>query len=297
MRDYGGERMLERTRAIILVTFLLVGGMSQPMNAVTFDRATWLWDPQEFVHDEAGILSFLAEKKINKLYVQIDRTIPVRTYRSFIAKATARGIKIYALDGAPDWADTKGNLHQDKLMRWLAAYQKGSKMGEKFRGVHLDVEPYLLKSWEMERETIVTNYQSLILRAKTQTSRLKLSLEMDIPFWFDEIPYDNRYGKGVLSEWVITRTSRVTILAYRDQATSVIDLVASEISFAEKHRKTVVIGVETGKTSEGDLVSFYEEGEAYMNSELEKVQNHYGKIGGFGGIAVHHVASWKSMRP
>lgn len=58
-----------------------------------------------------------------------------------------------------------------------------------------------------------------------------------------------------------------------------------------------MIGVETGQTSEGDAISFFEEGEAVMNQELSAVQNHYASSAGFNGTAVHHVGSWMTMNP
>nr|WP_316047192.1 hypothetical protein [Planococcus glaciei] len=81
-------------------------GLSE--KAATEIRATWLWNPWELVSDEAGTLAFLENKNVNKVYVQVDRDIPVKVYRGFIEKASAKGIKVYALDGAPGWVAKKG---------------------------------------------------------------------------------------------------------------------------------------------------------------------------------------------
>ncbi|TWT28389.1 amidase [Planomicrobium sp. CPCC 101110] len=260
-------------------------------------RATWLWNPWMIYSDEAGTLAFLESKQVNKVYVQIDADIPPAVYRSFIEKARVKGMRIFALDGAPGWVAPNGTVHQDKLMAWIKSYQNGSTTAQKFAGIHLDVEPYLYSGWNTNRAATVKAYQALLTKAKNSAAALALPLEADMPFWFDEISYKNTYGKGILAEWVIAKTDSVSIMSYRDTAPFIIELVKNELAFGQKHGKTVVVGVETGQTDEGDSISFYEEGEAYMNGQLAIINGHYATHPAFGGIAIHHVDSWKTMAP
>jgi hypothetical protein len=283
----------------VLAIFLFFAGNigSNAKASVNDTHATWLWNPWMIVKDESGTIAFLEAKNVNKVYLQIDRDIPLSVYRSFIEKTTAKGIKIYALDGAPGWVAPDGSKSMDQLMNWLKTYQKGSSSVQKFAGVHLDVEPYLYSGWSANQAATVKTYQSLLMKAKSNAATLALPLEADIPFWFDEVSYKNTYGKGILAEWVIANTNSVTVMAYRDTAPMIIDIVKNESALAGKYNKQLVIGVETGKTSEGDILSFYEEGEAYMNQELVKVQNNYAGTPGYGGTAIHDVASWQTMNP
>ncbi|WP_456272923.1 amidase [Bacillus sp. AK031] len=283
---------------VLLFSFLLPGGAGFHVDAVSEqDRATWLWNPWMIVKDEAGTLDFLESKGLNKVYVQIDRDIAPSVYRSFIEKASSAGMKIYALDGAPDWVAPKGYINQDRLMDWLAIYQNGSSSQQKFSGVHLDVEPYLYTRWNTKRGATVKSYQALLVRAKNSADHLSLPLEVDMPFWFDEISYNNIYGKGLLAEWVISSTDSVTIMAYRDSGSLIIDLVRNEVEWAGKYSKSLVAGVETGKTDEGNNISFFEEGESYMQTELGSVEAYYEDVQGFNGTAIHHVGSWMTMKP
>jgi hypothetical protein len=283
--------------AFILFFTFVTGGAGCVQATAPADKATWLWNPWMIVNDEAGTLAFLETKKLNKVYVQIDRDIAMKVYRSFIEKAQAKGIKVYALDGAPTWVAPKGYTSQNQLMNWLTNYQNGSTSFQKFAGVHLDVEPYLYSGWKSNQSETIKSYQALLVRAKTSTTALNLPLEADMPFWFDEVSYKNSYGKGILAEWVISKTDSVTIMAYRDSASLIIDVVKNEVALAGKYGKSLVVGVETGQTDEGNNISFYEEGEAYMNQELAKVNGHYTGVSGFNGIAVHHVGSWLTMKP
>lgn len=99
-------------------------------------KATWLWNPWMIYSDEAGTLDFLESKGVNKVYVQIDADIPSGVYESFIVKARAGGMSVYALDGAADWVAPKGFTKQDRLMSWLSTYQKEAAPAQRFAGVH-----------------------------------------------------------------------------------------------------------------------------------------------------------------
>ncbi|HSI67938.1 MAG TPA: amidase [Planococcus sp. (in: firmicutes)] len=281
----------------VLILFLIGNFAFGAEAAEPQTKATWLWNPWMINNDEAGTLDFLVSKDVNKVYLQIDPDIPSSVYQSFNAKAAEKGIDILALDGAPDWVAPKGEAKQTKLMAWLADYQKNSTNPQQFKGIHLDVEPYLYSGWKMNQAKTITSFQSLLVKAKNSAAALGLPLEADLPFWFDEISYKNTHGKGVLAEWVIAKTDGVTLMAYRDTAPMIIEIVKNEVAYAKKHGKLIIIGVETGYTDEGNRVSFYEEGEAYMNGQLTLVQIHYSGAGGFGGIAVHHVDSWKQLKP
>lgn len=281
---------------ILLFTFMMGSIEVNAKSASSQDRATWLWNPWMIVNDETGTLAFLESKQVNKVYVQIDQDISMNMYRSFIQKAKAKGIRIYALDGSAEWVAPKGYMRQNKLLNWLKSYQEGSTVLQQFSGIHLDIEPYLYSEWSSNQAKTIKSYQALILKAKNSSASLHLPLEIDLPFWFDEILYHNQYGKGNLAEWVIQQVDSVTIMAYRDSAPLIIDIVHNEMVYAEKYNKSIVIGVETGQTDEGPRISFFEEGESIMNQELDKVQDYYKQYSCFNGVAVHHVGSWMKMK-
>lgn len=281
---------------VLIMAFVFSNGMSGEAAAADV-RATWLWNPWEIVHDGAGTLAFLESKNINKVYVQIDREIPASFYQRFIEKASMQGMQIYALDGAPNWVSKKGYTNQDQLMSWIQTYQAASHSIQKFSGIHLDVEPYLYSGWSANQKATILSYQKLLKKAKASADRLSLPLEADVPFWFDEISYKNMLGTGILAEWVVANTNSITIMAYRDTAPLIIELVKNEVGYAAKYGKTAVVGVETASTDEGDAITFFEEGEAYMNGQLAEVQAYYANTPGYGGIAVHYVDSWKAMAP
>jgi len=266
-------------------------------NITENERSTWMWNPWILLDNEVNILKFLEIKQINKVYLQIDYEISKSVYQSFIEKATAKDIQIYALAGESYWITEKGIEYQNQLMDWLELYQHEATDVQRFLGIHLDIEPYDTTLWSTKQRTAIQTYQQLVVQAKKKAQSFNLPLQLDIPFWYDEILYDTKYGNGILSEWLIDHSDGVTIMAYRDSSQEIIQIAKKEIEYAKQMNKKVVVGVETLKSEEGDSVSFSEEGEAYMNRQLIKVQEYFSKKTSFKGIAIHHLESWMEMRP
>lgn len=89
----------------------------------------------------------------------------------------------------------------------------------------------------------------------------------------------------------------IAIMSYRDTAAKILDVAKEEIAFAKQYGHKVILGVET-KSSEGDQVSFMEEGKAVMVEEMAKVHASLKESipdGNF-GLAVHQASVWYSLK-
>lgn len=261
--------------------------------------ATWLWDTNQILKSQDKIINFLSTNNVKILYLQIDYNLKDEVYRSFIEKASTKNISVHALDGGADWVSDNGADSQKFFFDWLAKFQSTSSANEKFKGIHLDVEPYLNTDYNENMNRVLENYQALLLNALNNSESLGLPLYIDIPFWFDEIKYDTKYGTGSLAEWIIKNVKNVVVMAYRDSAigdNGIINAVSRELDLGKQYNTLVTIAAETQKSAEGNYVSFNEEGYNYMNKELEKVYSNYKDNSSFGGFAIHHVISWMSLK-
>lgn len=298
--------MIRTCSIVVLIFSLYLGNMVQSplIQKVRADmnipeKSTWLWNTQTIINDSEAILNFLEDQNVKKLHLQINQDIELYEYSKFIERATEKNIKVYALDGAPNWATKKGKIDQRKFLLWVSNYQKNTPNTQQFSGIHLDIEPYLTPGWNTSYEKTVLAYQTRIIEAKNQTNKLRIPLEADMPFWFDEMPYHNKLGKGSLSEWMIDQVDQITIMAYRDQAegpNGIIELIKNEMKYAKNKGKTLSIGVETGESAEANYVSFYEEGHEYMIEQLEKVHASYAEYSSLGGFSIHYLHSWMQMK-
>ncbi|MBE4910610.1 amidase [Bacillus luteolus] len=290
------------TVILCILLVMMMGILPKQGQAVTFEdvpRSTWLWDTTEIINSGEEILTFLVDKKVKVVYLQVNPTVPTEAYKAFISRAHVNGIQIHALDGAPNWVAPKGINHQRAFFAWVKNYQAGALEAERFTGIHLDVEPYLYSGWTSNYKKTVLSYQTLISEAVLEAEQLNLPIAFDIPFWFDEKTYNNTYGKGNLASWVIQKAGHVTIMAYRDQAlgqNGIIELVRNEMNEARKLNKQITIAVETTPSSEANFVTFYEEGPEHMEQQLRMVRDQYADYSSFSGFAIHSLAGWMNMK-
>ena len=252
-------------------------------------NGTWIWDTSIIVSQGSEIISFLKESNINELYLQINRDISKDKYREFINMASENDIKVYALDGSSSWILEEKRYRVDRFFDWVEEYNNTSSNNQKFSGIHLDVEPYVSSIWKSDKATAILYYQDYLEYAVDRAHKLNLSFGADIPFWFDGTYFSNIYGEGNLARWLLERVDSANIMAYRDKAENIISCAKNELKWAKELGKKLVISVEIGKSSEGDSITFYEEGKDYMYSELEKVKQYCKEEGYTPNLAIHYL--------
>ncbi|WP_226671796.1 amidase [Rossellomorea aquimaris] len=283
---------------LVLAGFMFYPSKEKAAGEDMAGKSTWLWNTVEIIENKEEIIGFFKTRGVDEVYLQVNPSVGAEHYHQFIEMANLENIHVYALDGAPKWATVNGRSSLIAFFDWLDTYQLEANESQRFTGVHLDVEPYLLSGWTSAYGKTVLNYQKMVMEAVDRSDSLQLPLGMDIPFWFDEKSYNNEFGKGNLAQWVIGKTDEVGIMAYRNNAVGpngIIELTRNEMAYALSAGKKVKVGVETAPSAEGDFLTFQEEGEEFMLEELARVDAEYGTYSSYKGIAVHHYGSWKAL--
>lgn len=249
-------------------------------------KGTWLWNTKSIINEGEDIIKFMKNNEFNELYLQINMDVKKEIYNKFIENACKNGIRVYALDGKPEWIFKENKKELDRFFSWVKNYNENSLQEEKFIGIHLDVEPYTLPEWDTKKAVLVGNYKDFILYSLREIRKLKLPYAVDIPFWFDVISF----GKENLAQWVISRVDEINIMAYKDKAYgegNIIDICKNEVQLCKRYNKKLKISVEIGETEEGDYSTFYQEGSKLMMKELGKVNYYYKELGYNVGFAIH----------
>ncbi len=284
----------------------------QPLEA---PRDIWLWGNEllEILDDPAArqvALDFLDEKHITTVYLfaaQIGATGPYplldqpALYESLITEMHARGLKVYALFDAVEM-DINGTPGASFLNVLL--YNHGRPLEQRFDGANLDIEPWLLPDWNTNQPQRVKEYLELsafYMRAK-QLLDPSLLVGPAMPFWFDTIrgvPWNGQIKP--LNEHVQDLYDYVTIQDYRDFALGpdgMLFHVVDELDYAEQIGKKVTIAAETGQALfEPEKITFFEEGEAALDSELALLSRALRGNPIFAGFAIHHLGTLRNLIP
>ncbi|MFD3257002.1 hypothetical protein ACE3MQ_00120 [Paenibacillus lentus] len=283
---------LRRLFLLLLSSMIIFGTISSPTTTQAnatgkLPKATWLWHTKLIETQTDELLSFSATEGIHLIYLQISTRVDLPHYKNFISKANALGIQVHALNGAPNWALESNRSQLTSFMNWIRSYQMTAEEDEQFTGVHVDIEPYLLSEWKSDINNVIKQWQANVLYLVQESRNLGLPIAADLPFWLDK--YAASDSKMSLSSWMISKFDSVTLMTYRDSAKAVIDLAKQELQEAEALNKRIYTGVETKYSSEGDHVTFYEEGYDYLNGQLLQLDQLGRNYRSFAGIAVHDL--------
>ncbi len=245
----------------------------------------WWWNDSL----DDSYYNFVISRGVNEIYYCAS-DFSTQTY-NFIKRANQNGVKVYWLAGEYEWAENSENLY--KKLNLFLQYQNAYPDG-KFAGVHLDIEPHQNPKWKgttKESPIRITLVQQLIdLAVKVKADFPLLNVSYDLPFWLDyEIKLNGE--TKIAYEAMIDVADKVFLMSYRDTADGIYSVSSQEIEYAKKVNKSVYLGIET-YSSEGDNVSFWEEGEAVMLSEMDKLRDMVDK--NF-GLSVHHAKKWVEL--
>ncbi|MDR0267557.1 hypothetical protein [Paenibacillus sp.] len=272
---------------------------ADPVNRGEKVRGTYVWDANQVLQNSEEILEFAKEKKLNWLYVHLDLQQPFSAYSSFVKQASAAGIEVHAMGGNPSWALQETREKMMTLVKYVKDYNLAVKGDERFHGIHLDIEPYLLPEWNADPERVISNWISNIDAFVTELKKgSQLQASMDLAVWLDKYKVPGEIIS--VSKWMIDRMDHVSLMAFRNTANGsngIVDVSKEEIAFADELGKLILISVEMKESHEGQHVSFYEKGAKYMEGELAKLPEMLKDSPSYTGNIVHAYEYWKSAKP
>lgn len=241
-------------------------------------RGVWTWDIS--TAEKEGFWDILLKYKIKTLYLQLPSKINSEQMAKILAEAEKRGIKVYALGGEPTWGFKE---NQEEVLAFIQkVIDLNKKLPVKFAGVQLDIEPYLLPVWEKNWQAVAVEYLDILKLVKEKLSGSGLSLEVAVPFWFDEgeKPFRLTYqGKeNYLSGHILELVSGISIMAYRDNIKEIPAVCQEELALGEKYGKKVRVGIEV-KNFQGSTQE--------LLTAVSQLEKSFRGDRSFGGIVFH----------
>ena len=226
-------------------------------------------------------------------------------FRTLLSQLKAHGMESYALLGSaplntPTYILEENRNLAEAMIQRVLDYNAASGPAERFVGLNIDIEPYLLRDWESRREERAVQYLELSRRfmEMAEQSGQELQIGPATPFWFDTVLDITFEGTTKpLSQHVQDVHDYVALMDYRDWAEGpdgIMRHAQNELDYARSIGKSVVIGVETSRSSL-EKMTFYEEGVAAMETELAIVARTWGDRHEFGGFAIHHFRSFADL--
>ena len=200
-----------------------------------FKNGIWIWDLSRINGKEQEIFSYLKSLNFKRVYLQINEDL--EKLIPFLELAKANEIEVFALDGDPSYV-----INPQPLIKRIQMVRELNLKKKYFKGFQVDIEPYLFKDFNLNKNFYVEKYISLIKTLKTLANNT-FELSVVIPFWFDEIYLNNT----PLAFYVIDIADEVVIMSYRTNLDEIIEITESELCYASSLNKPVYLALEVNK--------------------------------------------------
>lgn len=237
-------------------------------------RASWLWDDAVA---PSKVVEFARAERIGEVFITVPWAGPTAAMRAISSALRAGGVRVACLGSGADWADAPQHA---------AAWAGRAVAAGDFDAVHLDVEPWAADDWPVGAERRLAGLAQAVEAVRSQTA---LPIEVDVPAGhiaaFIE-PFTR----------VMSAASAVTIMAYRDRASAILDFSVAARSAAASVGRSYHIGVDARPSAQPGT-SFAEGGRRAMERETAAVAAALRSDRHFAGIAVHDLTGWQALRP
>ena len=266
----------------------------------------WWWQINT-IQDSDGLLGFLQDNAVSEIYLCVDgmedndsARASFADVRAFVKKAGDMGMRVAALTGEYSWIEPDSTGFE-RYVEKFNAYQQAAAEDEKFYSMHLDVEPHQhpdFKTGDEGRAEVMQMFADFaVQKAAPAAEESGTILEWDIPFWMTDIVKDGDGQEIELARLMARTCDTIAIMSYRDTAEKILDVAKEEIEYAKEYGCKIILGVET-RSSEGDAVSFMEEGKAVMVEEMGKVHESLKSTFPDGNfwMAVHQASVWYTLQ-
>lgn len=246
-------------------------------------RAMWIWSTAELIRNATEcrrLFEACHQENIGLLWIQLPyelvdalkadsiagsaklrraRISRAAELRSFLKEAHRRGLQVHALDGYPEFALRENHAVPLAVVDEIVRFNSKGQKEERFDGVHLDNEPYLILAWQdpARRERILHDFLLLNVECQRRARAARLEYGIDIPFWWNAFNADGEASGTVTfrgerkpaSFHCIDLLDNVGIMNYRDAAGGADGMIAHGrelLRYADSVDKAdIFMGVET----------------------------------------------------
>ncbi|MFD3268857.1 SGNH/GDSL hydrolase family protein [Paenibacillus dendritiformis] len=273
---------------------------ASPIERVKPIVGTYIWRAELAIHQPDEIIAFAQDKGINLLYVRLDLEQPYEVYRSLVKKAHEAGIEMHAMGGHPGWALQDNAPRIRRLIDYVKKYNRAAEADERFHGIHLDVEPYVLPDWSSRKDEVLRQWTANMKMFVEETKRnSNLETSIDLAVWLDRTLLPDEPELSV-SEWMIRTMDHVSLMAFRniaDGSNGIAAVVRDEMRMADRQGKPLIVTVEMKQSLEGGHISFFDKGSVEMEKQLSLLPELLGEFNAYIGNAVHAYDYWKEAKP
>ena len=219
-----------------------------PVNRVPPLRSAWFWSAAAWLETPQIIFKKQAALKLNRIYITVPTSEGVvknaAQLRQFLHAAHAQGLQVWSVMG-----DARAVLEQEKtrtlsLVSAYQAFNSEKNATQRLDGLQLDIEPYLLPSYQTNPAMLLQKQAQIINAIHRVTP--SLALDVVLPFWFDPA----RPDEAQLLNAIEPAIASLTIMDYRTDPEQIRTFAEKFLAWGETKKKLIAIALESSPLPE-----------------------------------------------
>lgn len=197
-------------------------------------RSRWIWNVADALDDPDKFAEAMRRDQLSAVYLQVPSD--PEPFAPLLQSLAQRGIRAYALDGAPGSSDDPAGLL--RVLDGILAFNDRHAPG--FAGFEVDVEPYVHSSFDLDEEAHYQRYLDLLaaLRARRPA---RFDFSAVVPFWYSQKEVN---GESLVTA-ILKHVDSLAIMAYRTNPTEIETLSRPTLCYAALAGKPVRVGLES----------------------------------------------------
>jgi hypothetical protein len=317
----------------MIIAYFAYGGMNKlPIKqylSVDKTNAVWEWRNVEKLADSAhDTARYLQQHQINTIYLDISGVLQDKSevekaqYESalqkYIIAMSNKNIRVFASGGDVTWSKPENRAIPLRIMQYVFDHNKNNEY--KFSGIEYDIESYNQEDFEegsfIRKGIIISELLDTVDVLATQfEQQLKnapdpeMELGFAVPYWFDNqnnniksVTWKEKTGPAIfhiMDRLHTLQHSNIVVMSYRNAArgnNGTIALARTEIQYAQYKATNVkvIVGQEVSNV-EPEKITFYEKSKTEMSQEIKWIEEQFGAIPNYGGIAVNDLESFQNL--
>lgn len=144
------------------------------------------WDEESILHIEQA-LDLAGRLGVTHWYQEVEfSNLEKQELSAFIEAMTGMNVEVYALVGEKEWGLEEDGTSLIAYMENVQRYNEEVGREQRIKGIMADVEPYILKEWEENKQANMEAYVSGMVKARQWAEDNSLILIACIPRHYDD---------------------------------------------------------------------------------------------------------------
>ncbi|HBT19696.1 MAG TPA: hypothetical protein DEA52_06530 [Clostridiaceae bacterium] len=204
-----GKRILGSFLMMMLLFMVGCTIEEEPMPAEEGIRGIFSWTSSMHLEDLDTFIKVMDHLELNTVFQTISSSADVADVQMFLERAAKENLSVYALTGDPSWGlDEEGEsmIRRIERMAWINEHVPKD---HGFKGIVMDVEPYLLPEFKEDQEEIMAAFVSGLKKAYEVAKSKELEFIVCIPYY-----YDHWMLEEALYEIIVEASDQVAVMNY-----------------------------------------------------------------------------------